>query len=75
MVKFKVHVFTPYEEFNRTYFARTEKRAKDILLGRILYGTMMGISGQARKLLKKFFATIRKNIHFCSETRKMLLSI
>lgn len=31
MVKFKVHVFTPYEEFNRTYFARTEKRAKDIV--------------------------------------------
>ena len=31
MVKFKVHVFTPYEEFNRTYFARSEKRAKDIV--------------------------------------------
>ena len=31
MVKFKVHVFTPYEEFDRTYFARTEKRAKDIV--------------------------------------------
>lgn len=23
MVKFKVHVYTPYEDFNREYFART----------------------------------------------------
>lgn len=29
MVKFNVHVSTPYEEFDRMYFAKTEKRAKD----------------------------------------------
>ena len=27
MVKFKVHVFTPYEEFDRMYFARSTERA------------------------------------------------
>lgn len=27
MVKFKVHVYTPYENFDRKYFARTSSRA------------------------------------------------
>lgn len=27
MVKFKVHVYTPYEDFDREYFARTNRRA------------------------------------------------
>lgn len=27
MVKFKVHVYTPYEDFDREYFARTSSRA------------------------------------------------
>lgn len=27
MVKFKVHVYTPYENFDREYFARTNSRA------------------------------------------------
>lgn len=29
MVKFNVHVSTPYGGFNRMYFAKTEERAKD----------------------------------------------
>lgn len=31
MVKFNVHVFTPYEEFDRMYFAKTEERAKNVV--------------------------------------------
>ena len=31
MVKFKVHVFTPYEEFYRTYFAKTKERAEALV--------------------------------------------
>ena len=31
MVKFKVHVFTPYEEFDRTYFAKTKESAEALV--------------------------------------------